>query len=143
MGNSLSPVLAIIYMYHVEKLIFEKIGSSVLLWNRYVDDIFIVAKVPLNELLPVINAVHDDITFTVELPTDDSIPFLDTRVYYNGQQFCTSLYIKELHSGHLLSLTSNVPMSRKTGLIRTERLRVERICPSTVEYQRAIERVKS
>ena len=74
MGNSLSPVLAIIYMYFVELRIFALLEDKILFWKRYVDDIFVISTVPLEEILPVINQINSSIKFTVELPVNNTMP---------------------------------------------------------------------
>ena len=125
MGNNLSPILAIIFMFRLEENVTA--DEKILLWCRYIDDIFVIASVPLGEILVNINKLCKEIIFTVELPSQHgTIPFLDTLVEYHASvrgpkvlhEFTTSFYVKALHSGHVLPWQSFVPRTRKITLVK-------------------------
>jgi hypothetical protein len=56
MGNCAAPPLAIIYMDNIERQILT-IGPNVLVWKRYIDDIFFVTRSTCEELLNNANTV--------------------------------------------------------------------------------------
>ena len=135
MGNNLSPFLAIVFMHHIEGLIQERCvqdGFTIYLWVRYIDDIFLVANAPLERALDIANDLVPEVKFTLENSSDRELPFLDTTVRFNEQamSFSTSLYVKPSHSGHILPFNSSVPLLRKIGTMKTERLRALRNCSS-------------
>ena len=82
MGNNLSPILAIIYMFYIESQILSNNPSRFILWKRYIDDIFVVSVSPLDNLLPELNSINDCIDYTVEYTFDSKIPFLDTMISF-------------------------------------------------------------
>ena len=129
MGNNLSPILAIIYMNFIEEQIKEKCGDQIIIWRRYIDDIFVVSLSPIDDILPLINDVDTNIQFTIELPVDNQLPFSDTKVARSqDNSFHTGFYSKDIHSNHIMPWESWVPWQRKINLLRTECLRVHRNC---------------
>lgn len=144
MGNNLSPILAIIYMDYIESRIINTNGN-IILWKRYIDDIFIISTSPLDNIITVANSISENIQFTLELPNfTNTLPFLDTSVLYQPDlnSFDTSLYIKPLHSNHVLPFQSFVPMQRKIALLKSERIRALRNCSNVDEQQKALQILK-
>ena len=92
MGNNASPPLAIIYMNKLEKELLPKM-PEVILWKRYIDDVFVVFKDMANyDLLTKANNVNPAIQFTLETSEDHHLPFLDLLIYRNGNRIETRLY---------------------------------------------------
>lgn len=156
MGNNFSPWLAIVYMYFIEQKIYQlDMGAKLILWRRYIDDIFVISQSPLDIFLPLINSISSDIKFTLEVPNlNNKLPFLDTMVtcvvnnniLTNDQTaaiyFSTSLYVKPTHSNHILPWSSFVPLQRKIALLKTERIRTQRICSTHASFVDAIKVLK-
>ena len=94
MGNNLSPILAIMYMNKVETKIKERINTSVQLWLRYIDDIFIITNLELDEVLRICNTVDEHIKFTLEKPINNKLAYLDVLLTLTNNKFTTELYIK-------------------------------------------------
>jgi hypothetical protein len=127
MGNCAAPGLAILFMNYVEQKINEQC-ADVLLWKRYIDDVFFVTKGTGSSLLRLANSIHPSIQFTLETSTNNQLPFLDTLVHHNSDgSFSTELFIKPSHSGTCLPFSAFAPLSRKKGLIISETLRAQRI----------------
>ena len=59
MGNNLSPILAIIYMFYIERQILSTDPSRFIYWKRYIDDIFVISFSPLDNLHPELNKIND------------------------------------------------------------------------------------
>src|SRR5678815_3836039 len=90
MGSPLSPILSNIFMeliefYHI--LPHPLFNNS--LWVRYVDDVFVSFPQHINptDVLNHINSIHPSVQFTVDAPSNSSIPFLDTLVIWNNSNF--------------------------------------------------------
>jgi len=133
MGNNLSPLMAIIYMHDIENRIKGQ-TTGILYWKRYIDDIFFISNVEPSSILSAANSISLNIKFTLETPdAENKMPFLDTMVKLNEHslRFETCLYVKPIHSNHILPYKSNVPMSRKTSILKTENLRAIRTGTST------------
>ncbi|EYC14468.1 hypothetical protein Y032_0040g224 [Ancylostoma ceylanicum] len=61
MGNGIAPLLAIIFMDHIEGI---TLTSDILLYKRYVDDAFAIGVSKNERTLERLNAVDDNIFFT-------------------------------------------------------------------------------
>ena len=96
-------------------------------WKRYVDDVFYIGRMKLEETRTRINTISQHIQFTMEAPVNGNMPFLDTMVTLDSDgRFSTGLYAKALHSGHILPWSSSVPMARKMSCVKSETQRALR-----------------
>jgi hypothetical protein len=85
MGNSLSPILADLYMHDYMNKHMNLVNKPNKLW-RYVDDILIITKMTENELkehVNQLNKIRSNIRFTYEYEKDRKINFLDTTITRN------------------------------------------------------------
>jgi hypothetical protein len=90
MGSSLSLVFSNIFMEHFEKLALETAVFKPAIWLRYVDDTFVVwphGPSRLQEFLRHLNSVRPTIQFTMEVETNNNLPFLDVLVTRQGITF--------------------------------------------------------
>ncbi|PIK45537.1 putative reverse transcriptase [Apostichopus japonicus] len=121
MGNNLAPSLAIIYMNQLDIQLRHQFGNNVML-KRYIDDIFLVwtsADINSDNILSVANSLNTALSFTIEMPVDDRLPFLETFVTLNrtNNSFTTQLYTKPIHSGCILHWDSHGPTSAKRAIL--------------------------
>ena len=101
MGNPLGPTMANFFTAHLEEKIFaEKSNGPVLpkLYFRYIDDVYAIFDSNQNcdEFLPILNAQHQSVKFTVEKATD-SLPFLDVEINFDEFGFKTIVSGANLH----------------------------------------------
>jgi hypothetical protein len=97
MGNNLAPVLAIIYMNELDAQIIQSTNGHLFL-KRLIDDIFLAwtsESITGDMLLSMANNLNDAITFTIESPTNNQLPYLDTLVSLDSttNKFSTTLYV--------------------------------------------------
>ena len=81
MGSPFGPLMANIFICHLE----EKLKCDGLmphLYRRYVDDT--LARMPNTDaatmFLPTLNGLHPSLSFMMELPVDDRIPFIGIEI---------------------------------------------------------------
>ncbi|VDP76241.1 unnamed protein product [Echinostoma caproni] len=118
MGSPLGPVLAELFMAHLE----EK-GTTILwrviLYKRYVDDTVVITEI-LEEpmiIMDEVNRLHPNIHFTMESESNNKLNFLDiTTRREDGAQ---SVYRKETWAGQYLHFENFMPLEYKRGLVRT------------------------
>ncbi len=82
MGNTLSPILADIYMDEYQQKYLQKVNVPNKIW-RYVDDILIITKMNEQQLKNYINELNDiegTIKFTHEFEQNKELNFLDTTL---------------------------------------------------------------
>ena len=89
-------------MNELDNKILE-ISNGCVTLKRYIDDYFafLLSKEFTGEmLLTTANGLNNAIKFTIELPTNNQLPFLDTLVTLNPHTkiFSTTLYVKPIHS---------------------------------------------
>ncbi|XP_067617033.1 uncharacterized protein [Eurosta solidaginis] len=120
MGNPLSPTIADIILDDlIDKTLNElkqKHDIDIKFLVKYVDDILaIVKRKDVDLILETLNKYHNKIQFTIEMERDDSIPYLDVRIYKNINNGSLSFewYAKPLSSGRLINFHSSQPMKYK------------------------------
>ena len=120
MGSPLGPLMANTFMCSLEEQLKlrDKLPSY---YRRYVDDTLTVMKdeVSAYSFLHVLNDLHPSISFTMELPSENTLPFLGMVLRKQGQNITTSVYVKPANTGLLLHYNSHVDNRYKKSLIIT------------------------
>jgi hypothetical protein len=83
MGSSVSPIVSNIFMENFEQFALDSAQHKPLLWLRYVDDTFVSwphGPEQLQNFLSDLNTLRPSIQFTMEIESDNAIPFLDVLV---------------------------------------------------------------
>ena len=81
MGSPLGPVIANIFMVHLEEMLIPGLSDRLSSWYRYVDDTFTFIKEgEIENIQAILNNFHESIKFTYESETDNMISFLDVNV---------------------------------------------------------------
>ena len=115
MGNNLAPSLAIIYMNELPN------------WTQrlleHIDDIFLawtLESISGELLLDLANNLNDAIKFTIEMPTENDLAFLDTLVLLiqETNQFSTTLFVKPIHSHCITPWDSHGSITSKRSIAR-------------------------
>ena len=123
MGSPLGPALANMFLSHHESRWIEMcpLNFSPVFYRRYVDDVFVLMRSEENlfSFLDYMNTKHPNISFTHELEKNNSMPFLDIRVYLANDSFITSIHRKSTFSGVYSHFHSFMPIEYKQGLIST------------------------
>ena len=132
MGSPLSPIIANLFMEHLEQQALTSSPKSPSLWLRYVDDTFVIwphSPSHLQDFLQHINRQHHDIQFTMETENDGSLPFLDVLISKTASGYPShTVYRKPTHTDRYLNYNSHHPpvviRSVPDSLIR----RAHRLC---------------
>ena len=138
MGSPLGPVLADIFMGHIEQILQDKI-KALSYYARYVDDTFAIctSEDQANSLLQHLNTVHNNLKFTMEKEQDQSISFLDVCVTRrNDGTIRRSIHRKTTWTGQYLHFTSFTPIQHKRALVASLFHRARQICSDdTINYE--------
>ena len=93
MGSPLGPLMANTFMCSLEEQL--KLRNK-LYYRRNVDDTLIIMKdeVSSYSFLHVLNDLHPSISLTMELSTENTLPFLGMVLRKDGQSITTIVYVK-------------------------------------------------
>ena len=122
MGSPLAPALANIFMgHHEENWLKSELGKRVKFYKRYVDDIFCLIENEsfADQFLAFLNNQHQNIKFTLEKQTNNTLPFLDIKIEDKGNNFETSIFKKKSNTGLLTNFTSFIHFRYKKCLVKT------------------------
>lgn len=131
MGSPLSPIFSNIFMELFEiYYIFPYFSNKKFFWFRYVDDIFalIHKDIEINSVLTFINNLHQNIKFTLELPINNTLPFLDIKISLHNIYPSFSIYRKPTSISSYIHWFSYHDSSVKLATISNLFLRALRIC---------------
>ena len=136
MGAPLAPVMADIFMVHLETSLMDDLKRiGVCEWHRYVDDTFVLLRPDTNidDIFSLLYNFHPSIKFTHELENNGSIAFLDTKVIRSQVEkkmktgesqstpdfiFDTTIHRKETFTRLMINWHSFVPYAyKKAGVV--------------------------
>ena len=142
MGSPLGPTLANIFLCHYESQWLASCPSAFkpLLYKRYVDDTFTCFRSPdhISSFLTYLNSQHPNIKFTVELPTNNTLPFLDVNATFENNSFITSVYRKPTFTGLGTNFHSFLYSKFKVNSIKTLIYRAYHISSSYLNFHNEI-----
>jgi len=126
----ISPVIANIYMEHIEHKAITTFHSPPSLWLRYVDDTFcILDKEHLTDFHQHLNSICSHIQFTKKMKHNSSLPFLDVlvtrdsckenNIATHNSTLSTKVYKKPTHTDRYHHFTSHHPKHQKPTVAKT------------------------
>ena len=123
MGSPVSVTVANLVMEEIEE---EALSTCELVpqsWKRYVDDTLTALALPADAIGRFhnhLNSINPHIQFTVEVESNNSLPFLDVLLTHESDgNITTSVYRKPTHTDKYLDLSSHHPLQHKISVIRT------------------------
>ena len=123
MGNSLGPILANIFMTHLEETHILNSPLCPEFYRRYVDDTFCLFKSreDVEQFHNFINTLHPSIKFDIEVEDNDQLGFLDTVVKRSPDTPSPSIStkVKQTDKGLFYNFDSFIPVRYKLNLIGT------------------------
>jgi len=146
MGSSLGPVLANIWMTHLEEqhILDDALVSQPVYYRRYVDDTFCLFRslADGHTFLEFINSLDPCTQFDIEEEENQQLAFLDTVVsHVNGQQYpAISTRVKPTDKGLFYNFNSLIPNKYKGNLVGSLTYRIYQIasdyCIMNIDIQK-------
>ena len=134
MGLPLGPTFANIFMSFNEKIWLNECPENFkpIFDTRYIDDTFVLFKDKSHYklFLDYLNSKNNNIKFTVETESSNSLFFFDVSISRLNNKFITSVYRKPTFSGQGISFFSFTPFLFKLNAIKTLIFRSHTICSS-------------
>ncbi|EYC13444.1 hypothetical protein Y032_0044g997 [Ancylostoma ceylanicum] len=141
MGMRIAPLLAIIYLDHIEK---ASLTQGILLYKRFIDDVFVIGSshAELTTTLANLNSKDVNIKFTVEEPSRDGfLPFLNTKIRVRNGTTDIRWYRKGSSKNIILHSRSVHPTYMKVNVVRNLIKTSERIAAGVSETDETIQRI--
>ena len=134
MGSPVSAIFANLVMEYVEEKALLSAPNPPKWWFRYVDDSHVcVKREHVDEFHSHLNSINANIKFTIEIESEGSIAFLDTKTTRQDDGSITvSVYRKATHTDRYLDFKSHHHPQHKHSVVRTLMDRAKNI-PSTEE----------
>ena len=146
MGTKCAPSYASLFMGKFEEThILPKIRDLILIYVRYIDDIFFIWTGTERELLQFfseINSVHPTIKFDY-IYSRKNVNFLDSTVSILGNRLGTSVYTKPTDRKAYLHAKSYHPKSTKEAISFSQASRLRRICTEKNDFLELAEKLKN
>jgi predicted GIY-YIG superfamily endonuclease len=129
MGNSISGLLAMVYMTRLENQIVDNLQIG--LYKRFVDDVLILTttREEADRIFNIMNSINENIKFEAEYPTtSNSISMLDFCLTITDGEPQFRFYKKEAKRNMFPHFDSAMPMSIKRNIINNEVRRISERC---------------
>ena len=145
MGSPLGPVLANVFMVHLEETIVPKLEDSMPEWRRYVDDTFtVVKKGKLDEIIATLNNFHPNISFTHEIEEERKMAFLDVSIMKEESgSVQTGVYRKATNNSIYIHWNSYAPKQWKVATLSGMIRRTYEICSNEDELKKELAHLES
>ena len=100
MGSPVSVTAANLVMADVEKRALSTYPLPLPIWNRYVDDtLTALPQDKVQHFHQHLNSIETTIQFTVEMESESTLPFLDTRItHHSDGSLSTTVFRKSTHT---------------------------------------------
>ena len=117
MGSSLGPTLDNMFLCDFKEQWISNcpINYKPISYRRYVDDKFLLSSSELyvNKFLNYVSSKHRNIKFTVKREENNSLSFIDIKIFRNSGKFQTLVFRKPTLNGVLTNFESFLPISYK------------------------------
>lgn len=126
MGTKMAPPYANLFMGKFEQDLLHNYPLSVLLWLRFIDDIFLIwthGTTELQNFIAHVDSLHPTIRLEFHYSLTH-VPYLDTIIYLDiSRRLQSTIYRKPTDKHMLLHYTSYHPLHVKKSIIYTQALR--------------------
>ena len=145
MGNTLSPILADLYMHDYMDRHMNDVNKPLKLW-RYVDDILLITKLTEDDIKTYVNnlnRIKSRIRFTYEYEQHGRINFLDTTLSRStNNKINVRWFRKETAADRLLNYNSCHHKSIKRNITKNMASRIIQTSKDIIEQQDDLEKLK-
>ena len=150
MGMPLSGLLADIFLDSIESSLLNTptdINKNIILWRRYVDDVFIIWEgddmSEIQVFHDIINELHHNIKFTKEIEQNNNIKFLDLDITHNEKGIFFDIYRKPTQTDVIIPYDSHHHHSHKLAAINSYLHRCYNTPLSDTNRNKEIETIKN
>lgn len=148
MGSPLSPLLAEVFMFELEKSILSSALAKkhVTFWHRYVDDVLIAfdgTSRQFDLFLEHVNSFHPKIKFTHEMEVNNKISYLDLTITRKDRELQFDIYRKPSSTDTTISCDSLHPPGHKSAAFYSLYHRAFSVPLTPISLQRELETIST
>ena len=138
MGSPVSVTVANLVMKEVEKRALSTYPLPPPFWKRYMyDTLTALLQDEVQHFRQHLNSIEATIQFTIEMESEDTLPFLDTRItHHTDGSLSTTVFQKSTHTDRHLDFRSHHPLVHKVAVARTLFNRAEKMCSDFPDMRR-------
>ncbi|XP_023231476.1 uncharacterized protein LOC111631461 [Centruroides sculpturatus] len=120
MGSPISGDLCELVVRQLEQKIIPMYSSNILIYKRYVDDIFIMwkAKPDINNFIDAMNNNPYGLCIKLDQISNSNATFLDINIQLGGNMISTRVHYKPCYTPRFIPASSDDPFSYKVAAFR-------------------------
>ncbi len=144
MGSPLAPLLAEWFVSKIENDILQQDHPfKPTFYRRYVDDVFALfnCEEDVKSFFALLNEAHPNLKFTIETSAT-FLPFLDTAVSIDNDQFQSWVYRKPTNTGVILNYHAVAPRRWKESLVTCMLTRALRVSSSLKYFHSELDAIR-
>ena len=139
MGSPPAPSLANIWLAKREPTIRDEAKF----FERYMDDVIRSIKQHLiDEKMVVINNIHNNLKFTVELEKEGKIAFISMLLIRNERKLTSTWYCKPTDTGLVMNFHALAPRRYKRAVVSGFVHRIHQACSTWKNFHESLQRAK-
>ena len=144
MGSPLGTSFADFYMGHLEETFLKDSNILPIVYCRYVDDIFILAKEE-QHVIKIKETFENNsvLKFDIEWNQENKLPFLDVLIDNTDENLKLMVHRKPTNSNFCLHGKSECPIRYKESVISSYVRRAHKICSSPEDLETELSRIES
>ena len=140
MGSSPAPHLANDWISRYD----GSIKGNSKLFTCYMDDILReIKRRETDQKLAEINNLHPNLSFTIELETDGTLPFLDMQLIQKGNRLASTWYSKPTDTDLILNCHAHAPKRYKRSVVSGFVHRIFRACSTWTHFHESIQKART
>ena len=122
----------------------QTIQGDAKLFTRYMDDILReIKRTEAEQKLSEINALHPNLSFTIERETEGKLPFLDMQLIHSGPQVTSTWYSKPTDTGLILNFHALALKRYKRSVVSGFVHRIFRACSTWKNFHSGMRKAKT
>ncbi|XP_023213881.1 uncharacterized protein LOC111616739, partial [Centruroides sculpturatus] len=145
MGSPMSAVLCELVLRKLESNILPSFQNDIIVYARYVDDIFVLRKNNRNthRFISLINNNPYGLTIELDQESKNSVNFLDLTITCKEGEIKTNIYRKPVYQPIIIPKNSSDPEHIKLAAFRSWITRAYTHCTSIYDTHKELEYIRS
>ncbi|XP_067120956.1 uncharacterized protein [Centruroides vittatus] len=144
MGSPTSPLICELVLRKLENYILPFFQEDIVIYTRYVDDIFILwkNKQNINRFINLVNDNSYGLTLELEQESERQVNFLDLEIICREGHIVTKVYRKPIYQPYIIPRNSSDPEHLKLTAFKSWIKRAHTHCTSIYDTDRELDYIR-